>query len=80
MELFCASQWDLGKCDKGAFVIVVMLGAALFGVAGALLAIPVGAMLISIADLRHKRYAVRDDLVNITETESGAKGEKDSKD
>ena len=50
---------------------VVMLGAALFGVAGALLAIPVGAMLISIADLRHKRYAVRDDLVNITETPPG---------
>ena len=59
---------------------VVMLGAALFGVAGALLAIPEGAMLISIADLRHKRYAVRDDLVNITETESGAKGKKDAKD
>ena len=44
------------------------------------LALNVGAMLISIADLRHKRYAVRDDLVNITETESGAKGMKDAKD
>ena len=40
----------------------VMLGTALFGVAGALLAIPVSAMLIALAELRHKRYALRPDL------------------
>ena len=34
----------------------VMLGAALFGVAGAVLAIPVSAMLIALAEERHKRY------------------------
>ena len=45
----------------------VMIGTALFGVAGALLAIPVGAMLISLAELRKKRYVVRDDLTNNAE-------------
>ena len=37
---------------------VVMLGSALFGVAGALLAIPVGAMILALGDMRHKRYAL----------------------
>jgi len=41
----------------------VMFGAALFGVAGALLAIPVSAMLMAVADSRHKRYELRADLV-----------------
>jgi len=40
----------------------VMLGAALFGVAGALLAIPVSAMLIALAETYRKRYDLRDDL------------------
>lgn len=40
----------------------VMLGAALFGVAGALLAIPVSAMLIALGEARHKRYALRPEL------------------
>ena len=40
----------------------VMFGAALFGVAGALLAIPVSAMLMALGDSRHKRYALRADL------------------
>jgi predicted PurR-regulated permease PerM len=34
----------------------VMLGTALFGIAGALLAIPVSAMIIALGELRHKRY------------------------
>jgi predicted PurR-regulated permease PerM len=41
---------------------VVMLGAALFGIAGALLAIPVGAMLIALAEARRKRYALTPEL------------------
>ena len=40
----------------------VMFGAALFGVAGALLAIPVSAMLIALAELRHKRYDLSPDI------------------
>jgi len=36
----------------------VMLGAALFGVAGALLAIPVAAMIMSLVDIRRLRYEV----------------------
>ena len=40
----------------------VMLGAALFGVAGALLAIPVSAMAIALAETYRKRYDLRDDL------------------
>lgn len=40
----------------------VMFGTALFGVAGALLAIPVVAMLIALAESRRKRYALRPDL------------------
>jgi predicted PurR-regulated permease PerM len=40
----------------------VMLGAALFGVAGALLAIPVSAMAIALGETYRKRYALRDDL------------------
>jgi len=39
----------------------VMLGAALFGVAGALLAIPVTAMAISLIDTRRLRYEVVDE-------------------
>lgn len=38
----------------------VMLGAALFGVAGALLAIPVGAMLIALLEANRTRYDVLD--------------------
>lgn len=41
---------------------MVMLGAALFGVAGALLAIPVGAMLVALMQSYRKRYEIRDDL------------------
>jgi predicted PurR-regulated permease PerM len=41
----------------------VMLGAALFGVAGAFLAVPVSAMLITLAESRRKRYKLRPDLV-----------------
>lgn len=40
----------------------VMLGAALFGVAGALLAIPVMAMILSLGETYRKRYALRADL------------------
>ena len=48
----------------------VMLGTALFGVAGALLAIPVSAMLIALAELRQKRYELRADLDEPTDTAS----------
>lgn len=41
---------------------VVMLGAALFGVSGALLAIPVGAMLISFGEARNRRHALIPEL------------------
>ena len=41
---------------------VVMLGAALFGVAGALLAIPVGAMAMSLLEASGRRHQVRADL------------------
>ncbi|MGB8382973.1 MAG: AI-2E family transporter [Dermatophilaceae bacterium] len=40
----------------------VMLGAALFGVAGAMLAVPVCAMLIALGESRNKRYPLRPDL------------------
>lgn len=40
----------------------VMLGTALFGVAGALLAIPVSAMLLSLGEIYRKRYELRPDL------------------
>ena len=40
----------------------VMLGAALFGVAGAFLAVPVSAMLIALAESRRKRYELLPDL------------------
>jgi predicted PurR-regulated permease PerM len=40
----------------------VMLGAALFGVAGALLAIPVSAMAIALTETYRKRYDLRADL------------------
>ncbi len=40
----------------------VMVGAALFGVAGAFLAVPVSAMLIALAEARNKRYPLRPDL------------------
>ena len=46
----------------------VMLGAALFGVAGAFLAVPVSAMLIALAEIRQKRYELRADLDEPTET------------
>jgi len=58
----------------------VMLGAALFGVGGALLAIPVGAMLIALADVRNTRYALRPDLADgaaRTAPSSGADAEPD---
>jgi predicted PurR-regulated permease PerM len=48
----------------------VMLGAALFGVAGAFLAVPVSAMLITLAETRKKRYELRADLDGPSETES----------
>jgi predicted PurR-regulated permease PerM len=44
----------------------VMLGAALFGVAGAFLAVPVSAMLIALAEARSKRYELRADLQDTT--------------
>ena len=40
----------------------VMLGAALFGVAGALLAIPVSAMLLALSETYRKRYEITADL------------------
>jgi predicted PurR-regulated permease PerM len=40
----------------------VMFGAALFGVAGALLAIPVSAMIITLSEINQKRFAIREDL------------------
>lgn len=40
----------------------VMVGAALFGVAGAFLAVPVSAMLIALAESRRKRYELLADL------------------
>lgn len=39
----------------------VMLGAALFGVAGALLAIPVGAMLMSLVNIYYRRHEIADE-------------------
>jgi len=41
---------------------VVMLGAALFGVAGAMLAIPVGAMIIALAEARKMRHTLAPQL------------------
>lgn len=40
----------------------VMLGTALFGFAGAILAVPVGAMIIALGELRHKRYELVPEL------------------
>ena len=40
----------------------VMFGTALFGVAGALLSIPVAAMLMALAEARHKRYDLSPDV------------------
>ena len=51
----------------------VMVGTALFGVAGALLAIPVGAMIISLADMRNTRYELRPDLTNNFSTDADPK-------
>jgi predicted PurR-regulated permease PerM len=48
----------------------VMLGAALFGVAGALLAIPVCAMIIAIGEANSARHTVRPDVVATLEGES----------
>lgn len=42
----------------------VMIGAALFGVAGALLAIPVVAMLLALGEARHKRYALSPEIAD----------------
>ncbi|NTW39096.1 MAG: AI-2E family transporter [Cellulomonadaceae bacterium] len=42
----------------------VLLGAALFGIAGALLAIPVGAMLIALMEARNTRFELRADLAD----------------
>lgn len=47
----------------------VMVGTALFGVAGALLAIPVTAMLIALAESRHKRYRLRPELADESDVE-----------
>ena len=52
----------------------VMLGAALFGVAGALLAIPVSAMLIALAETYRKRYDLRDDLFDPPAAEAAPDG------
>ena len=52
----------------------VMVGTALFGVAGALLAIPVGAMIISLADMRNTRYELRPDLTNNFSTDAETNG------
>jgi predicted PurR-regulated permease PerM len=48
----------------------VMLGAALFGVAGALLAVPVCAMFIAIGEANSARHTVRPDVVATLEGES----------
>ena len=40
----------------------VLLGAALFGVAGAFLAVPVTAMLLSLLDIYGKRYELETEL------------------
>jgi len=42
----------------------VMFGAALFGVAGALLAIPVAAMIVALAEANRTRYEVDDSLIS----------------
>jgi predicted PurR-regulated permease PerM len=44
----------------------VLLGAALFGVAGAFLAVPVAAMLLSLLDIYGKRFELLPDLVHTT--------------
>ena len=49
----------------------VMLGAALFGVAGALLAIPVMAMLLSLGETYRKRYTLRADLLPAASPDPG---------
>ena len=45
----------------------VLLGAALFGVAGAFLAVPVAAMLLSLLDVYGKRFELLPELVHTTE-------------
>lgn len=52
----------------------VMLGTALFGIAGALLAIPVGAMLISLGEIYRKRYELRPDLDDVAGRPGAATG------
>lgn len=52
----------------------VMLGAALFGVAGALLAIPVSAMIIALGETYRKRYDLRDDLFDAPTPEPAPDG------
>ena len=54
----------------------VMLGAALFGVAGALLAIPVSALILSLADIYGHKYELIPELVADAGTAPGS-GEPD---
>jgi predicted PurR-regulated permease PerM len=41
--------------------VAVLLGAALFGVSGALLAVPVGAMVLALTQIYMKRHALIED-------------------
>jgi predicted PurR-regulated permease PerM len=54
----------------------VILGTSLIGVAGALLAIPVAAMLLSLLDLYRTRYALVPALEQEAEAESGSPPEE----
>jgi predicted PurR-regulated permease PerM len=56
----------------------VMLGAALFGVAGALLAIPVSAMLLALSQTYRKRYALHEDLLPAGGQVRGEDGDDDA--
>ena len=51
---------------------VVMFGAALFGIVGAMLAIPVGAMLIALVEARKMRHALAPELAADTPDQSAA--------
>lgn len=55
----------------------VMLGTALFGVAGALLAIPVGAMIITLGGIYRKRYDLRPDLDDPAHPDDGREAPPD---
>lgn len=52
----------------------VLLGGSLFGVAGALLAIPVAAMLLTLLDLYRTRYALVPELAAAEQRSSGGSG------